>query len=154
MNPNRHERDCRICRHEHREEIEHAFIDWASPAKISSTFGLRSRNSIYRHARAFGLFEKRERNIRSALGKIIEKVSTVHVTGQTIVAAIVALSKLNSAGQWVDRTRSEHVDLNYLFDKMSRGELERYAQTGELPAWFAETVRGADHPAEKPRGAE
>jgi hypothetical protein len=37
-----------------------------------------------------------------------------------------SLAKINSNGQWVDRT--EQVNLNDLFDKMSAEELERYAQ--------------------------
>jgi hypothetical protein len=39
----------------------------------------------------------------------------------TSVAAVQAYSKINAAGQWVDR--SEHVDLNALFEKMTAPEL-------------------------------
>lgn len=37
-------------------------------------------------------------------------------------------------GQWVKR--SETVDLNQLFERMSREELDRYAKDGTLPDWF------------------
>ena len=55
-----------------------------------------------------------------------------------MVAAVQAYSKINAAGQWVDR--SEHVDMNALFEKMTAQELEGYAQDGSLPAWFRGTV--------------
>src|SRR6266446_4822917 len=37
-------------------------------------------------------------------------------------------------GQWVKR--SETVDLNQLFERMSREELDHYAKDGTLPDWF------------------
>jgi hypothetical protein len=58
----------------------------------------------------------------------------VEVTASAVVSAIQAYSKINSAGQWIDR--SEQVSLNDLFDRMSTQELEGYAQNGTLPAWF------------------
>lgn len=36
--------------------------------------------------------------------------------------------------------RSEHVNLNELFERMSKDELEKYARDGTLPAWFTQTV--------------
>lgn len=148
MKASRHERDCQICRHERREDIERDFVEWESPARLARQYKLGSRSTVYRHARAFDLFSKRDRNIRAALGRIIEKVGNVRVTGATVVAAVAALSKINAAGQWIDRI--ENVDLNHLFDKMSRAELERYATAGELPAWFEQTVSGTtDHSEEK-----
>lgn len=60
------------------------------------------------------------------------------MTASAVVAAVQAYSKINAAGQWVDR--SEHVDLNALFEKMTAQELEAYAQDGSLPAWFRVTM--------------
>ena len=54
------------------------------------------------------------------------------------MAAVQAYSKINAAGQWVDR--SEHVNLNELFERMTQQELESYARDGSLPSWFAATV--------------
>jgi len=99
-----------------------------------SNFGER----IYRHAHALGLFEKRRRNIRAALEHIIEKGGEVDVTASAVVAAVQAYAKINSAGEWIDRT--ETVSMNDLFDRMSTQELEAYAQTGALPEWFKTTV--------------
>lgn len=138
VNLGRHQRNCTVCAHVQRAEIESDFIAWRSPAVIAEEYGLADRTSVYRHAHALGLFAKRQRNIRAALDRIIEKAGEVDVTASAVVAAIQAYAKINVAGQWVDRT--EQVSLNELFDKMSTEELETYAQDGTLPPWFEATV--------------
>jgi hypothetical protein len=138
VNLGRHQRNCSVCGHEHREEIKAAFIGWRSPAAIAEEFGLADRASVYRRAHVLGLFPKRQKNIRAALERIIEKAGEVDVTASAVVAAVQAYAKINSAGEWIDRT--ETVSLNQLFDRMSTQELEDYAQTGALPGWFRETV--------------
>ena len=145
----RHQRNCSICAHSQREEIEGAFIGWRSPATIAEEFGLADRASVYRHAHALGLFQRRQRNIRAALERIIEKAGDVDVTASAVVSAVQAYAKINAAGEWIDRT--ETVSLNDLFERMSTAELESYAQSGTLPAWFRSTV-GAT--ANASRGSE
>ena len=54
------------------------------------------------------------------------------------MAAIQACAKINAQGQWIDRT--EHVNLNELFDRMTRDELEAYAKDAKLPDWFTQAV--------------
>jgi len=137
-NLGRHKRNCSVCCHPKVAEIEGDFISWRSPAAIAQEYGLADRTSVYRHAHALGLFPKRQRNVRAALEKIIERAGEVDVTAPAVVAAVQAYSKINTAGQWVDR--SEHVDLNALFEKMTAPELEAYAQSGTLPPWFTATV--------------
>jgi hypothetical protein len=127
-----------VCRHKRREDIESAFVGWRSPASLTEEYGLADRASVYRHAHALGLFEKRRRNIRAALERIIEKAGEVDVTAAAVVSAVQAYSKINAAGEWIDRT--ETVSMNELFDRMSTPELESYAQTGALPGWFRATV--------------
>lgn len=135
----RHEQHCTICKHPDRESIEREFVSWRSPVGIAKVYGLADRSSVYRHAHAFGLFEKRRRNIRMALEKLIERADeVVEMTGPTVVSAIVAYSKINSEGRFVERR--ERVDLNALFEKMSKDELEAYAKDGTLPLWFTQTV--------------
>jgi hypothetical protein len=133
-NLGRHQRNCSICRHEQRAEIEADFVGWCSPAAIAAEYGLADRSSVYRHANALKLVEKRKRNIRAALERIIEKAGEVEVSATAVVAAVQAYSKINAAAQWVDRT--EQVSLNELFDRMSSQELEAYARDGTLPRWF------------------
>jgi hypothetical protein len=134
----RHKRNCSICRHQQRNEIEAEFVAWHSPTVLAQQYGLADRSSVYRHAHAFGLFAKRQRNVRAALERIIEKAGEVEVTASSVVAAVQAYSKVNAAGQWIER--SENVSLNELFDKMSMAELETYAKDGALPGWFSERV--------------
>lgn len=130
----RHRRNCSVCSHDMCWEIESDFIGWRSPAAIAAEYGLVDRSSVYRHAHAFDLFAKRQRNIRSALERIIERAGEVDVTASAVVAAIQAYSKINTAGQWIDH--SEQVNVNDLFERMSTAELEHYARDGVLPAWF------------------
>jgi hypothetical protein len=146
-NLGRHQRLCTVCKHEQREEIEAAFTAWRSADSIAEEFKLSDRTSVYRHAHAFGLFPKRQRNVRAALERIIEKAGEVEVTASAVVAAIQAYSKINAAGQWIDR--SEQVNMNDLFDRMSSQELENYACNGTLPRWFegaAQTATREDSP--------
>ena len=138
VNLGRHEQNCKICKHPERENIERDFIAWRSPVTIAEEYKLSNRATIYRHAHALGLFVKRQRNIRAALERIIERTDDVEVTASAIVAAVVAYSRINSEGRFVERR--EKVDLNALFEKMSKVELLRYAETAKLPDWFEQTV--------------
>jgi hypothetical protein len=138
----RHRRLCSVCQHAECEEIEAAFISWTSPASIAVEYGLSDRASVYRHAHAVGLFSKRQRNIRAALERIIEKAGEVEVTAAAVVSAVQAYSEINAAGQWIDR--SEQLSLNDLFDRMSTEELEQYAQQGTLTRWFEVTSLSAN----------
>jgi hypothetical protein len=137
----RHQRNCSVCAHAQREEIESDFVAWRSPATIAGDYGIADRASVYRHAHALGLFLKRQRNIRAALERIIERAGEVEVTASAVVAAVQAYSKINAAGQWIDR--SEQVNLNDLFDRMTTQELEAYAQDGTLPNWFQNATLSA-----------
>ncbi len=137
INRGRHEAGCKVCRHAQREDIEREWVDWGSTAEIAKQHGL-TRDSVYRHSHALDLFAKRQRNIRKALERIIEKAGDVEVTASAVVAAIQAYSKINAQGHWVERT--EQVSLNELFERMSREELETYARDGKLPDWFTQTL--------------
>jgi hypothetical protein len=138
VNIGRHKRHCTVCANEKCSEIEAEFIAWKSPATIADEYGLADRTSVYRHAHAFGLFEKRKRNIRTALERIIEKAAEVEVTASAVVAAVQAYAKINANGQWIDQ--SQQVNVNELFDQMSAKELETYAREGTLPGWFTQVV--------------
>ena len=138
INIGRHRRGCTVCGHEKCTEIEADFIGWKSPATIAEEYDLADRSSVYPHAHALGLFEKRKRNVRAALERIIEKAGEVEATASAVVGAVQAYSKINAQGQWVDQ--SQQVNLNELFDQMRKEELEEYAKSGSLPEWFSQTV--------------
>jgi hypothetical protein len=131
----RHERDCKVCHHPQRQQIERDWIGWGDTTRIAKQYHV-TRDSLYRHAHALHLFGKRERNLRAALERLIEQAENVEVTGPTVVSAIQAYAKINAQGQWVERV--EHVDLKVVFDRMTREELDTYARTGKLPAWSSE----------------
>jgi hypothetical protein len=144
----RHSKNCKICSHSKREEIEQDFVNWRSPAEIAKTYKLSDRSTVYRHAHAFNLFGRRRRNVRAALERIIEKSGEVEVTAAAVVTAVQAYAKINSAGQWIDRT--ETVNLHDLFERMTQDELETYAQDGKLPHWFTTTVPATGAEEEEP----
>jgi hypothetical protein len=97
----RHERRCSICSHPDRAEIEADFIEWAAPGEIAKEYGV-SRIAVYRHARAASLFARRDRNLRFALGRIIEHADRVWPTPDSIVRAVHAFARINDEGQWVE----------------------------------------------------
>lgn len=134
----RHKRTCTVCAHDRCAEIESDYVAWKSPARIAEEYGLADRASVYRRAHALGLVEKRKRNLRAALEHIIERGAEVEVTATAVVAAVQAYAKINAQGQWIDR--SEQVNLNDIFERMTGEELETYACDGKLPDWFAQTT--------------
>jgi len=73
MSLSRHRRNCTVCSHSKCADIEAGFVSWRSPEAIAQEYGLADRASVYRHAHALGLFPKRQRNVRAALERIIEK---------------------------------------------------------------------------------
>src|SRR5260370_28177947 len=141
INPGRHAAECKICAHPLREEIERDFINWRSPASIAKHYKLANRASVYRHAHALGLFPKRQGNVRAALEKMTEGAGEVEVNATAVVSAVGAYARINAAGQWVER--SERVDLNQLFDRMTAQELDEYARDSKLPDWFTTIAEGA-----------
>jgi hypothetical protein len=132
-NLGRHSTICKVCNHDKREHIEQEWISWGNTTRIAEEYGV-TRDSLYRHAHACGLFEKRRQNVRKALERIIEHAESVEVNASAVVSAVQAYAKINDAGKWIER--SESVNLTELFDKMSTQELEDYAQSGKLPDWF------------------
>jgi hypothetical protein len=148
----RHSRNCTVCAHTHREEIEREFINWTSAKIIAKEFGLRDRTAVYRHAHAFSLFNKRGRNIRAALEKIIERAGEVEVTSAAVVAAVQAYARINSQGQLIERV--ERVGVNDLFERMTREELAVYAKEGRLPPWFAKAVSATQTYSQKEQNDE
>ena len=97
----RHQRLCTICDHEDREDIEADFLNWLPADDIADTYDL-DRHAVYRHARATGLFAGRERNLRGALGLIVERASSAQVTAGNVLRAIRAYSCLDHDGRWTD----------------------------------------------------
>ena len=95
-----HQSHCKICGYEDQDEIDEAFVSWENVSRIAEDFD-RDRRAIYRHARATGLYAKRDRNIRCALGRIIQRADNVPATADSVVRAIKILTHVNAHGDWV-----------------------------------------------------
>jgi hypothetical protein len=96
-----HQRNCTICPHPDRQAIEESFLRWDSPAEIAEEYEI-SRSAVYRHAVAIDLFDRRSRNVRFALGHVIEESSRVMPTADAIIRAVRAFTRVNDQGQWID----------------------------------------------------
>lgn len=96
-----HQRNCTICPHPDRKAIEESFLRWDSPAEIAEEYEI-SRSAVYRHASALELFDRRSRNVRFALGHVIEESSRVMPTADAIIRAVRAFTRVNDQGQWID----------------------------------------------------
>lgn len=99
---NYHRIRCTICRHPHRESIEHDYLHWHSPARIAREYDTFNASAIYRHVQATGLNIKRRRNAIRSLEFIIEKAESIVPTANEIINAVRACCRLNQEGQWID----------------------------------------------------
>ena len=101
---NHHKSHCVICSHSDRADIEEDFLHWRSAGDIAEEHQVGDRRTVYRHAHATGLWQRRRRNLRAALESLIEGVDTVEVTGDTVIRAAIAHARINDEGN-VDPTR-------------------------------------------------
>jgi hypothetical protein len=104
-----HRLRCQICRHASCRQIEEAFLQWRSPKAIMHSFGIKTETTIYHHAHAFRLFDRRNQCLSFALGNIIEDADTIVPTSRDVLRAVYALAHINDQGQWVDRTNKSEV---------------------------------------------
>jgi hypothetical protein len=84
-----------------------------------------------------GLLARRDRNIKAALASFIERGYRVRVTASSFIAAITAYSKINAEGEWIDKLEDVRATKNLSrLERMTRGEMARYIEKNELPAWW------------------
>jgi hypothetical protein len=137
VNLGRHQAQCTICLSPYREQIEQEWISWRATNRLAEEFGL-TRYAIYRHAHALGLFKKRQRNIRMALERMIERVDHADVTSSGVVSAVKAYVKITSAEE--GKENQQRADLKNLFERMSPVEREAFVCDGSLPGWFSNEI--------------
>ena len=128
-----HARECSICRHPERDSIDQEFVEWGAVGSIAAAYGIQ-RRAIYRHAHATNLFERRNRDLRFALGRIIEQAQTVEVTADSIVRAVRLFACLNDEGGWIGPP--------------ARSPLVRSARRTRQPGAWDENARST-HPDEQ-----
>ncbi|HWG59308.1 MAG TPA: hypothetical protein VN661_09700 [Candidatus Acidoferrales bacterium] len=97
----RHQRKCSVCCHPDREEIEQEFVSWRDTWSLARQYEIQDYRSLYRHAAATGLLERRRANMRVALDAIIEQTPT-NVTADAVIRAIRAQCCLTDHNTWVE----------------------------------------------------
>jgi hypothetical protein len=100
-----HAGQCTICRHPRRAEIERAFLDCRGAQEIARDHGLGSHSTVYRHAHALGLFERRSRTLWLALGRLIEQAGNRKLTVASIASAICLTAKPYTREKRVEEMR-------------------------------------------------
>jgi hypothetical protein len=99
--PERHSRKCRICKHPNREDIELEFLRWRSSIDIARSWGIYDHSSICRHARALGLYDRRDQTIAFALEPILENSEQIFMraTANAVINAVRTYSQINAEGK-------------------------------------------------------
>jgi hypothetical protein len=101
----RHARKCAICHHPNRADIESAFVSGRNADLIQSDYDLPNYHTIYRHARAQGLYERRRQNLRFAAELLIEHADQALPDANIIVRAIHSCARINDCGEWIEPAR-------------------------------------------------
>jgi hypothetical protein len=96
-----HETHCSICASPYREAIDEEFTSWHNVSTIAYDYKIE-RRVIYRHAHAMGLFAIRDRNVRLALGHIIEEAERISPSADSVLRAVRMLSQIDENGVWVE----------------------------------------------------
>ncbi len=132
-----HMAQCSICNSPKRDLIEESWVNWCNTGSLADTYHV-SRDAIYRHMHAFGLFRTRRQNIARVLERIIEKADFAPASCGQILTAINAYTKLEAEGQRMEPTPS--ANLIPLIKRMSKEERASFLEKGTLPEWFSKVV--------------
>ena len=137
--PERHSRKCRICRHPNREDIEMEFLRWRSSIDIARSYGIYDHSSICRHARATGLYDRRDQTIAFALEPILENSEQIFMraTANSVINAVRAYSQINAEGK---RRRSPTVNNIFYVTFDKNGNLAPAAHRPDLGLHFVPPV--------------
>jgi len=130
VNLGRHAAQCTICNSPYRQYIEESWLEWRSTDTLAKAYGV-SRDSIYRHAHATGLYNKRRQNLMTAAERIIERWEYTYYNGSTVLGAIKLLWQMQGAERPVQPGQDPHA--KELARGMSKGEGEAHAQDGSVP---------------------
>lgn len=98
----RHTRKCAICHHPNLEYIEEEFVNWRNVALIQEDYKIRNYASVYRHARATGLYQRRRENLRFAAELLIEHADQAEPKPDTILRAIHTCARISAHGEWIE----------------------------------------------------
>jgi hypothetical protein len=133
VNLGRHQSQCTVCSHPQRQEIEEEWVNWGNTTLLADRSGL-SRDSLYRHMRATNADIKRQKNIKGALERMIERLDMASLSGSTIMAALKAYI---SFCEREEGKQEKGLPPKELLQRMSKQEREAFVQDGSLPEWFS-----------------
>jgi hypothetical protein len=97
-----HERKCAICHHPRRADLEEDFLNWRNGELLRREYNLPNYRTVYRHARATGLYKRCRENLRFAAELLIEDVGQARPGPDTILRALNTCARLNDGGEWVE----------------------------------------------------
>jgi hypothetical protein len=73
--------------------------------------------------------------LKARLESILEDDYIAPLSAGQIIQAVQLYAQLNEKGK-MDPQQVHLTNMNELFERMTKDELLKYAETGELPAWF------------------
>lgn len=89
----RHQSQCSVCTHPQRQEIEEAWLNWANTIDLADRCGL-SRDAVYRHMHALGLFHERQTRRKRLYENILERAPITSFRGSDIVKLLKEYAEL------------------------------------------------------------
>jgi len=89
----RHQSQCSVCSHPQRQAIEEAWVDWANTTELAERFRI-SRDAVYRHAHALGLFSERQKRRKRLFEKCLERLDITSFKGSDLVRILKEYTKL------------------------------------------------------------
>jgi len=138
VDPERHSRQCHVCARADCAEIDRAVIAWHSVTQVARQYGI-SRQVLTRHITGKGLIALREKNVKPVFMRVIEKglARLRKVSVRDVIAAAIAVAKLDKEGQWVNRSE---VTVEHYLPRMSAVELQELADRKVIPEWVKKEI--------------
>jgi hypothetical protein len=105
----RHESQCTICSHPLRLDIEDAWVNWGNTTLLAKDYGV-SRDALYRHMHAVGLYQERQKKRKRLYENILERADITQFTGGNLVAVLkgyAALCAQEEDGERATRSPSQ-----------------------------------------------
>jgi len=143
----RHQSQCSVCSHPQQQAIEEEWVNWGSTTLLAEKHGL-SRDGIYRHAHALGLFRERQKRIKRLYEKVLERLDTVKFSGSDLVKVLkeyTALCEREEAKQGTNLTAEEMLDVESEKDvEVPAGDGSPLEGPTPQPALTVESVSAAE----------
>jgi hypothetical protein len=150
--PSHHRRQCSICNHPEREGLEEEFLRWENPYNTALDYGVKER-AIYRHAHALRLFDKRERNIRYALGHVIQRLDSIDVSSDAAIRAVRLFTRLTQQGEFVEPSAHESPVHSDVLERSHPRLADDIVRLAADPQYAGPASRSLDAPACAPLSA-